>query len=62
MTRLRKALEEKGATQRSAKIAIDLALEDQLIHVQEIRGSGRATRIKMIHRGSDDLLNGVISP
>jgi hypothetical protein len=56
MMRLRKEL-EKVTTQRGAKVAIDLALEDGLIHAEWLKGSGKATKIKMIYRGGEDLLN-----
>jgi len=57
MMRLRKMLEQKGATQRNAKIAIELAIEDGLIHSQWLQGNGHATRVKMIYRGKDDLFS-----
>lgn len=56
MTRLREVLETKGASQRGAKIAIDLAIEDHLIHAIQTKGQGQASRIKMIYRGNEDLL------
>ena len=56
MTKLKELLAQKGATQRGAKTAIDLALEDHLIHVIQTKGGGLASRIKMIYRGNDDLL------
>jgi hypothetical protein len=38
-------------------MTIDLAIEDGLIHSQVIQGNGKATRVKMIHRGKDDLFS-----
>ena len=57
MMRLRKTLEQKGATQRNAKMAIELAIEDNLIHAQWIQGNGHATRVRMVYRGKDDLFS-----
>jgi hypothetical protein len=50
MMRLRKTLEQKGATQRNAKVAIEFAIEDGLIHTEWLQGNGHATRVKMIYR------------
>jgi hypothetical protein len=52
---LRKTFEEKGATQRNAKIAIELAIEEGLIHSEWLKGNGHATRVRMIYRDNDGL-------
>lgn len=50
MMRLRKTLEDKGATQRAAKIAIDLAIEDHQLKVQTCKASNAGGHVKMIFR------------
>jgi hypothetical protein len=57
MMRLRQELEKKSSV-RKAKTAIDLAIEDGLIRFAWIKGTGQASRIKMIYRGNEDLLDG----
>lgn len=51
MMRLRKEL-EKVSSQRNAKTAIDLAIEDGIIHPVLTKGLGHAGRIKMIFRSN----------
>jgi hypothetical protein len=53
MMRLRAEI-EKLTTQRAAKNAIDLAIDEGLIHAVWEKGSGHASRIKMIYRGAED--------
>ena len=52
MMRLRKTLEDKGASQRAAKTAIDIAIEDHLLRVENVKVNEKGGRYKIIFRNN----------
>jgi hypothetical protein len=57
ITKLKEELRKKGASKEGANDAVKIALEDNVIHAQIVKGSGHAGTIKIIYRGSDDLFS-----